>query len=107
MNGFIETIKCHCTGNFWISPEGKINAVSDEMDHNCVAFSIIEKMYEDEFYQIKMDDFRYNACNFLLVKGWIRVTSRGSFEGVMKYSRWNLTQSQRDALFDLTGQVFE
>lgn len=107
MDGFIETIKCHCTGNFWISPKGKINAVSDEMDHDCVALSIIEKRYEDEFSLIELDDFRYNICNFLMVKGWIRMSTRGSFRGFMKYSRWNLTQSQRDALFDLTGQVFE
>lgn len=104
MDGFFEFFRCYCTGNFWISPEGKISPV---IDHDSAALSIIEERYEDEFDLIEIDDFRYNVCNFLMVKGWIRVTSRGSCEGVMKYSRWDLTQSQRDALFDLTGQVFE
>lgn len=107
MNGFFETIKCHCAGNFWISPEGNINAVSDLMDHDSAALSIIEEKYEDEFRLIEADDFRYNICNFLMVKGWVRVSSRRYFEGIMRYSRWNFTQSQRDALFDLTGKNFE
>ena len=49
MNGFFETFRCYCPGNFWISPNGTVKIVSDVMDHDSVGLSIIEERYEDEF----------------------------------------------------------
>ena len=105
MIGLFEHFECHCEESFWISPEGKVITVPDVVEHDSVASSIIEDRYKDEFCLIDRNDFRRDVCNFLMVKGWIKISSK--VKKCVKYSRWSFSQPQIDIIFDITRKVFD
>lgn len=86
MNGFYLFRETYVSYSCWISPDGKICKVKSHKDFALQSFECSEES--------------------LIKRGWIKC-SENNVGVVIMSSTLKINQSQIDALFNITGQVFE
>lgn len=89
-------------GDCWLSPHGDIYYC---ISHVTKADSIIdEKGLTEEFNE---SCYFPHVEPFLESKGWIKYSTNKIHPDWCFTSRTNLTQAQRDKIYELTGEFFE
>ena len=88
--------------NCWLSPSGEVYYC---INHATKATSIVDKEgLHDEFCKSR---YFPNVEPFLESKGWIKYSTNKIHPDWCFTSRTNLTQAQRDKIYELTGEFFE